>query len=77
MARIKTITVGSPSSAVHPTEVDCEVRHVAGADGQRLLQLSTFGSAHRVSEPKVSQTIQLDRESALRLRDEIDTAFGL
>lgn len=77
MARIKSITVGAVSTVVHPTEVDCEVRKVAPTMGAVLLQLSTFGSADRLSEPKVSQTIQLDRATALRLRELIDETFGL
>lgn len=70
------MTVGTPSAVVHPTEVDCEVRQVLTAGGQTYLQLSTFGSANRVSEPKVSQTIQIDREIALKLRQLIEETFG-
>lgn len=77
MARIKNIMVGSVSTTAHPTEVDCEVRRVVPVGGGVMLQLSTFGSANRVSEPKVSQTIQLDRDAALRLRALIDETFGL
>lgn len=77
MARIKKITIGATSTVVHPTEVDCEVRRVSSAGGDTLLQLSTFGSASRVSDPKVSQTIQIDRSTALRLRELIDETFGL
>lgn len=76
MARIKSIKINSTVHSVHPTEVDCEVRRVAPATGGVLLQLSTFGSKDRQSEPKVSQTIQLDREAALRLRALIDETFG-
>lgn len=76
MARIKNLTAGTVSAAVHPTEVDCEVRRVTGADGETYLQLSTFGSATRVSEPKVSQTIQIDREIARQIRQHLDDTFG-
>ncbi len=40
-----------------------------------LLQLSSFGSDARASSPKVSQTLQFDRDSAQRLRDYIDRTF--
>jgi hypothetical protein len=76
LARIKTLTIGSPSASVHPTEVDCEIRRVTGSAGETYLQLSTFGSATRVSEPKVSQTIQIDRDTARQIRQLIDETFG-
>lgn len=76
MARIKKLTVGTPSAAVHPTEVDCEIRRVTGVDGETFLQLSTFGSATRVSEPKVSQTIQIDRDIARQIHRHIEDTFG-
>ncbi|MBA4248687.1 MAG: hypothetical protein C0444_10395 [Microbacterium sp.] len=76
MARVRSVSVGSVSTRVHPTEVDCEVRKVdSGSDGL-FIQLSTFGSANRASEPKVSQTIQLDREAAMRIRSLIEETFG-
>lgn len=77
MARVRSVVVGSVSTSVHPTEVDCEVRRVSPVEGGVLLQLSTFGSADRVSEPKVSQTIQLDREAALVIHALIADTFGL
>lgn len=75
MARIRSITVGTDGSVVHPTEVDCEIKRIVPTDRAVLLQLSTFGSPNRVSEPKVSQTIQLDRETAFTLRNLIDKTF--
>lgn len=65
-----------PVTGAHPTEVDSEVREVEVADGEKLIQLSTFGSDQRASEPKVSQTIQMDKEVALELRSLIDRVFG-
>ena len=76
MARIKKITIGATSTVVHPTEVDCEVRRVSPRVATRSCSC-TFGSASRVSDPKVSQTIQIDRSTALRLRELIDETFGL
>lgn len=77
MARIKSIRVGATTAVVHPTEVDCEIRKVTAPGEGVLLQLSTFGSSQRKSQPKVSQTIQMDRDTALRLRELIDHTFGL
>ncbi|MCR6030344.1 hypothetical protein GGQ22_02680 [Nocardioides sp. zg-579] len=76
MARVRTLTESFGNSRVHPTEVDCSWQVVA-AGGERLLQLSTYGSDNRRSEAKVSQTLQLDRASALMLRKIIDETFSL
>jgi hypothetical protein len=46
-----------------PNRDDCGYQVVESTSG-RLLQLSTFGSDSRASEPKVSQTIQLDERRA-------------
>lgn len=64
------------TSRPHPTEVDCRWQVINGPQGAALFQLSTYGSDSRESEPKVSQTIQLDRDMAAqlvaRLRDTFD-----
>lgn len=65
------------SSRVHPTEVDCRWTVVEGEQSGRLFQLSTYGSDQRQSEPKVSQTLQLDREVASALIDELKSVFEL
>lgn len=75
MARIKKVVMGTPSAKIHPTEVECEIREVTGPDGERYVQLSTFGSASRVSEQKVSQTLQISREVAAQLREVLDRVF--
>jgi hypothetical protein len=72
MARVRSITEAAASQAIHPTEVDAEIRQVIASNGDVLLQLSTFGSDHRASLPKVSQTLQFDRATAINLRDLID-----
>lgn len=75
MAVIRSLTWVDEGGRVHPTEVDCELRAVTGG-GQSYLQLSTFGSDHRQREKKVSQTLQLDRSSALALAVHISRLFG-
>ena len=75
VARIRSFLQTSLESREHPTEVDCGYQTVTGATGEVLLQLATFGSDHRKSQPKVSQTLQLNREAAALLIDILRTAF--
>ena len=44
-------------------------------DGDRYLQLDTYGSPDRKFKNRVSQTLQFDRESAGQLRALIDRPF--
>lgn len=74
MARIKEFFQDQRSATAHPTEVECGWLVVQNG-GQRLLQLSTYGSDQRKSEKKVSQTIQLDAATAAELRAIIDRVF--
>ncbi len=74
VARVRKFFQASADSKAHPTEVDCGWS-VVNAPGERLLQLSTYGSAQRQSQPKVSQTIQLDQEAAEDLVRLITKAF--
>jgi fructose-1,6-bisphosphatase/inositol monophosphatase family enzyme len=55
--------------------VDCGYQTVTGAAGEVLLQLATFGSDDRKSQPKVSQTLQFDREASALLIDILRSAF--
>ena len=72
MARVRSIHRMKARATAHPTEVDCGYQIV---DGGRLLQLSTFGSDSRQSQPKVSQTLQFDREKAAELMEIIRATF--
>lgn len=67
MARIRTIEPGTQSIRAHSSEVDCFYNLVDDESGARLVHLSTFGSDHRKSSPKSSQSIQLDQQMAERL----------
>lgn len=73
MARIRRLYEVSGAGTAHPTLVDCSWRVVPG--GEPLLQLSTYGSDDRASEPKVSQTVQFDRSTAQQLREVISRVF--
>lgn len=66
MAKIRSISPGTGASREHPTEVDCTYQVIHG-QRERLLQLSTYGSDDRQSQPKVSQTLQIDRQHAADL----------
>ena len=46
-------------------------------DGKRYFQIDTFGSADRQHRGKVSQSIQLDRETARKLVDILRREFSL
>lgn len=73
MAVIRSFTQTRNSATVHPTRVDCGWQVVPGTEP--YLQLSTYGSDHRQSKPKVSQTIQLDRAAAAELMKILEHAF--
>jgi hypothetical protein len=54
--------------------VDCTFT-VFEEGNRRYLQLDTYGSAERQIRDKVSQSIQLDAESAAALRTLLDRVF--
>lgn len=75
MARIRRLDEGAQNLRPHRSEVDCFYQIVDGPQGERLLHLSTFGSDNRASDPKSSQSIQMDREIAGRMMDVLRKAF--
>ncbi|MGW5193507.1 hypothetical protein ACWEOO_29945 [Kribbella sp. NPDC004138] len=75
MAKIRTFSEGTQSVKAHPTDVDCFYQIVIDGDGNKLLHLTTFGSDERRSNPKSSQSIQLDEERARELIRVIEVAF--
>ncbi|MDN5976630.1 hypothetical protein [Acidipropionibacterium jensenii] len=74
MARIRSFEPSAQDVKRHPTEVDCQYQSFLD-NGVRLLHLSTFGSDHRTSRPKMSQSIQLDKQRAAELISIIKDAF--
>lgn len=76
MAIVRKLIEGPQTARVHPSETDAVVQVVRPVGGGVLLQVSTFGSDERLSEPKVSQTIQLDEISARALGAIIESTFG-
>ena len=73
MARVRHIEWGNQAVKPHPTEVDCFVQAIDGAE--KLLHITTFGSDSRVSASKSSQSVQLNQEQAHKLRAIIDQVF--
>lgn len=73
MAKIRNFFKATATVREHPTEVDCGWQVSQGP--VTLLQLSTYGSDQRASQPKVSQTLQLDEAGARELLTIIQTAF--
>ena len=62
-------------SGQHPTGLVC--RYVVGhSNGQRILQLNSYGSETRDFPDKLSQTLQFDEKSARQLFDVLRTEFG-
>ena len=66
MARIRSFEKTTGNARSHPTEVDCGYERLT-ADDETLLQLTTFGSDHRQSAKKGSQSLQFDRAAAAEL----------
>ncbi|GGR70351.1 hypothetical protein GCM10010220_22990 [Streptomyces parvulus] len=74
MALIKEFqSVSSESQRLHGP-VTCGHRTFT-TDGRRILQLDTYGSAERVIPDKISQSIQLDADSARELLKIITESF--
>lgn len=76
MARIRSLSPGTQSVRVHPSEVDCFYQTVSDQSGQKYLHLTTFGSDERQSNPKSSQSIQVDKEMAQELVKVLRETFG-
>ncbi|MGV9662289.1 Shedu immune nuclease family protein [Nocardia niigatensis] len=56
--------------------VVCEHQAIDAPDGTRLLHLSTFGSKDRVSDPKSSQSLQIDAAIAAEIVRVMRETFG-
>jgi len=76
MAVMRTFARVTSTGREHPTESDATWTVVTAKDGTNLLQVSTYGSDARVSEPKVSQTFQIDKSIAFELVAAIFATFG-
>jgi hypothetical protein len=67
--------VGMERPRVHGS-VECTYTIFEAANGQKYLQLNTFGSRDRQLPGKQSQTIQLNQESAIKLLKILTSEFA-
>lgn len=74
MALIRSLTKVNPGVSGRHRPTDCSYRWF-DVDGERILQLDTYGSTERQDVGKVSQSIQLDRERAAELKKVLEQAF--
>ena len=77
MARVTDIAFEEKSGKAQPTTVSATVRAFGEGPNGPVLQIDTFGSEDREFPGKVSQTLQFDRTSALKLREMINRVYGL
>lgn len=73
LAVIRNFLEGTQTVRPHPTEVQCYYQVLD--EPERRVHLSTFGSADRTSEPKSSQSLQLNEERARELVDILERIF--
>ena len=76
MARVTEIQPDDKSfNRLHNTGLVC--RYLIGyVNGQRILQLNSYGSEGRQNTDSVSQTFQFDEHSARQLFDVLREEFG-
>ena len=76
MARIETLEVRIENGSLHPSRVHARVKTFGdGTDGP-IVQIDTFGSPDREIPGKLSQTIQLDRNTGRQLLAVLQEAYG-
>ncbi len=76
MARIVSVRAGHQDVRPHQSEVECFVQELRGPNDEKLVHISTFGSAQRQSHPKSSQSMQFDKEMAFALVEQFVAVFG-
>lgn len=75
MAIVRKLYESPTDGGPHPSQVDASWAKIIW-DGGVMIQISTYGSDTRVSKPKVSQTLQFDRERAGELVAALRAVFG-
>ena len=75
MALIAQLTEITKARQTVHKPVECAYSVFAGPDGQRYLQLETFGSKERKVVGVTSQSIQLSESSAAELKRLIEEIF--
>jgi hypothetical protein len=74
MALIRKLEKLSRNSRLQ-TEAACSYNTLV-INGEKYLQLNTYGSTERVHINVVSQSLQFDRQSAKQLYDVLKSEFG-
>ncbi|MEL7468321.1 MAG: hypothetical protein AAFN27_07690 [Pseudomonadota bacterium] len=76
MAVVRKFVKGERAiKSLQPTQVEC--LYIRGEiDGNRILQIDTYGSQHREKPGKQSQTLQFTEESARDLWQILRKEFG-
>lgn len=74
VARIRSLSEGKQNIHPHASEVDCYYS-VIDDSKEMILHLSTFGSDGRKTEPKSSQSIQIDEQIARQLISLLQRTF--
>jgi hypothetical protein len=72
----KIARIEKDRNSVHK-EVECTYTSFVDSKGRKYIQFDTHGSNSRKIKNKVSQSIQLDKESAQVLIDILSNEFGL
>ena len=72
---IDATKIRKPSNVSVHGAVACAYSTFIGSDGERYLQLETFGSQERKIPGKTSQAIQLNASSAAELKRVIEQTF--
>lgn len=68
MALVRDIKKGQLTQFVEHSAVDCEYVVLTDSDGQKCLQLDTFGSSNRQEKGKKSQSLRLSPEAIVKLK---------
>jgi len=74
MTVVSRIDLGSRELVPHHTESRCEYQIVATENGQKLLQISTFGSEDRATDG-VKQAIQFTESALKELRQILELSL--
>lgn len=77
MARIRSLEARVTDGRPGHTTTDATWARVRSHEGELLIQLTTYGSDSRVSDPKSSQVIDIDAATAAHLVDLLIREFDL
>lgn len=77
MARIRSLTPRRTEGRPGYTTTDATWSRVRSPEGELLIQVTTYGSDSRASEPKSSQVIDIDASIAANLVDLLIREFDL